>query len=196
MIATEYWQKQWVERIKDNRTLKLNKPKRDKIQSFLSGFNLDGLKKLDLGCGPCHHAIVQRWRDYTGVDLSEKATEFGKEMMPWNEFYCMPIMDIPEKKYDVFLALDALEHIELTKELAEKIRRMSNPGAIFLGNVPTVNFCFHHEEHEHNMDYAILSEFLIQCGFPIIRTECFYTEGTQKGKTVYLPFLLFFGEQL
>jgi 2-polyprenyl-3-methyl-5-hydroxy-6-metoxy-1,4-benzoquinol methylase len=192
----EYWQDSWTKRIKDEHTIKLNLAKKDKIKQFLDGFHFNGLKKLDIGCGPCHHAIMQKWDNYTGVDYSEKALDFARKALPSARFYNMDILDIPEEKYDVFMAFDTLEHIDITDALVKKIRILSSESAVFIGNIPLTKFTIHDDNVEHLIDYNMLSDFLIRCGFPLIRTESFYTKGRTFNKSlVFLPFMLFFAEK-
>jgi len=192
----QYWQDSWSKRIKSEHTIKLNLAKKDKIQQFLGQFHFNGLKKLDIGCGPCHHAILQKWDNYTGVDFSDKAIEFAKKALPNARFYNMDILDIPEEQYDVIMAFDTLEHVEITDALVEKIKKISAPDAIFIGNIPLTKFTIHDDNVEHLIDYNKLSDFLIACKFPIIRTESFYTKGRTFNKSlVFLPFMLFYAER-
>lgn len=194
--TAEYWEESWKSRVKDENSVVVNKAKFDKIIQFLRQFDLKGLKKLDIGCGPCQHAITLGWDNYTGVDLSCKALSFAEKKLPNAKFFLGSVLDIPEEKYDVICAFDALEHIELSDKLAEKIKRLSHDKTIIIGNSPTTNFTIHDETIEHDFTYKILLDFMINCGFPILRTETFYTKGKTFNKSVvWLPFLLFCAER-
>ena len=196
--AVKYWQDSWKSRIKDEGSLILNSEKKGHIQEFLNNFHFNGMSKLDIGCGPCHHAVLQQWDNYTGVDLSEAAIAWARNRMPGATLICGDVLDLPEdKEYEVIMTWDTFEHITLDERLAAKIRKVAAPNAIIIGNIPLTKFTIHSKEFEHHIDYTMLADFLIACGFPLIRTECFYTRARTKNKTdVWLPFLLFLAQRM
>ena len=193
----EFWAKEWDKRIDvDTDKLIFNEQKRKRIHHFLKRFNLNGEKILDVGCGVGQFNIEFKWKNWTGVDLSETAIQYGKSKRPESNYMLMDVLDLPEdKKFDVFMAWDSLEHIDLTMELANKIDRLSHKGSFFIGNVPTQYFT-EAEECEHEMNYEILHRFLINCGYFTISTTTHYSKGSVVGKNgktkrMLYPFLLF-----
>ena len=198
--SAEYWEDEWVKRIGDGSQVTFYEQKRLRIIDFIKKFNLSNKSILDIGCGIGQFNLHFKWTDYTGVDLSVKAIEHGKEHCPDSNYHLIDINHFPEdRKYNVLTAWDSFEHIELTDNLANKLNRLTDDGSMILGNVPTMHFS-EAEEHEHEMDCKILTDFLMKAGFKRIHTYTHYTLGSvmklKGGKVVsktphYYPFLLF-----
>jgi hypothetical protein len=99
------------------------------------------MKKLEIGCGECIHVrslgrFCAEWKqDYVGIDVSEyiiqRAKEFGVEAYAGDfltfDFNC---------KFNLFLFLDVLEHMEDWKLIAKKVRQLALDDLVIIGNVP------------------------------------------------------------
>ena len=135
------WDSHWTKRVLT-----------DKVQRNVGKFNilLDALwhrnyyapfEKLDIGCGPGSHALhlgqfnpywIMKW---TGVDLAEsgiaKAKEGGLNAIQGN-IYEMTF----DKRFELFLLLDSLEHFEDHEALAEKVKELAADDYFIFGNCP------------------------------------------------------------
>ncbi len=147
---------------------------------------------LDVGCGPAVHSRMLSdtlvcWREnYTGIDISETAIASAK-----TQGLNVEVADIhffqPDTKYELFLFLDSLEHIEDLELLAEKVKSLAAPKFTIFGNVPLCQESHPHEAGaEYPMNIEILKIFLLNCGLTRIPLEEVYGI---KG----LPFLVFEG---
>lgn len=197
--AAEYWDSEWAKRT-DGDVLVFNEQKRRHISNYLKLFDIGDGSILDIGCGIGQFNIEFGWKNYTGIDLSPHAIQYGLSMRQDSKYICGNVLNLPEnEKYDWFMAWDSLEHMNLDGDLAAKIDSLSHKKSVFLGNVPTAFFS-EAGEFEHEMNYDILKRFLINCGYLMINTSTFYTKGVrtikyqngskEKKKCLY-PFLLF-----
>ena len=132
-----------------------------------------GREKFEIGCGTGVHANYMSayypcWRTmWTGIDLAESAIAKAKSFGLNAE-----VADIYEyktdKKFQVFLMLDSLEHHEHHDLLADKIRELADDkkGYTIFGNIPLYPCDLHLEGgYERPMDIHILAEFLKNAGF-------------------------------
>jgi len=196
-----YWDKEWLARTTGDQ-YKCNWQKFQTLVAYIHQFDKPEYKKLDIGCGVAPHAIALNWNtpNYTGIDLSDTGIESAKKKLPKANLISGNICELDLKdKYDIFLALDSLEHFPLAdlKKLASKIRTWSKPSSIFIGNIPMYNADLQDDavraKVEFPMNYEILSSFLVRAGFPDITTRQYYTEGHIEGtsKSAWLPYMLF-----
>lgn len=114
---------------------------------------------LDLGCGP---AYFSRFYRYTGIDCS----------IP-SEFSCGSIIkarieDVKlDKKYDVILALDILEHLEDDRVICRYLRNNLKDNGIAIVTVPAYQWlfsehdrvCRHYRRYSKKQLKDLLSEF-------------------------------------
>ena len=106
---------------------------------------------LDASCGSCYGTslLSMRATHVMGVNLDANQIDFGKE---WFKFYC-PVelkqmdlcKDFPDKKFDVVVSLETVEHLADYKPFLEKIKAsLRNEKGIFVFSVPrTVITCYH-----------------------------------------------------
>lgn len=161
MKADEYWNKEWTRRRSGVCKPLMNRNKMAKIVYELATRSyLDKLYKLDVGCGTGIHAMLlagysMGWRErYTGIDLSEKATEYGREY-GFNTI-CGDFLTYDfGRKFNCFLLLDSLEHFLDHESLAKKIVELAEPSSVVIANVPL--FCLSHA-NEANMERPVAPE--------------------------------------
>jgi len=71
--------------------------------------------------------------------------------------------DFGEQRFDLFLFLDSLEHMENLKAISQKVRAIAADGFIIFGNVPL--YPSHHDTMaEYPMNINILKQFIYDCG--------------------------------
>ena len=168
-----YWDKIWTKRIDGNYVMH-NSQKRKVLLNILKNRNYKGKEIMEVGCGTAIHAMLLSavdpyWQDHwTGVDLSERAVNFARER-GFNA-HCADFLDFSPpanspQKFDVFLFLDSMEHLENLDEIANRVRIFSNPKYIVFGNVPL--YQSEHEKDggfERHMDIHVVCDFLKKCG--------------------------------
>lgn len=83
---------------------------------------------LDLGCGPGNFAEVlhdKGYKNYLGIDFSEVCVQQARERIPDFEFVVGDLYDgeVQEifDRYDVFICIETLEHLERDLEVVEAI---------------------------------------------------------------------------
>lgn len=160
--------------------------------------DLKGKRKLEIGAGCCHIANVLKWDNYTAIDLSEAGFKAFPNNLGWSFIHDDVATHHYDGVYDTIIALDSLEHIPLTNELAHKIKSISHSETEFIGNVPLVNSQHNlTEDIEHEMSLDILDEFLVEAGFVRSVYQKYWTKAkmqTKEGKFkgyVYYPFCFF-----
>jgi SAM-dependent methyltransferase len=140
-----WWDAHWNTRI-DGEAVFLNGEKLKYVVGRLWALPwLIKAKKLDIGCGPCNHAIIigkwcNEWiKNYKGIDYCETAISYAtRRGINVEQIDIVRYAAISEDKYDTFLLLDTLEHIEDYAATAAAIASLSKPATeprIF-GNVP------------------------------------------------------------
>ena len=155
---SKYWDTTWDGRIGKNGSIRMNGEKiKIVINSLRQRIEFIGREKFEIGCG-----TGTMW---TGIDLAESAVKQAKKFGLNAE-----VADIYEytsdKKFQVFLMLESLEHHEHHDLLADKIRELaSEKGYSIFGNIPLYS-CDLHEEggYERPMDIHILCAFLQNAG--------------------------------
>lgn len=171
MTPGEYWDTEWRSRISGG-SVKINVEKGGRIINELCKrpYYIDK-EKLDVGCGPSYHArhmagMMTGWIDkYTGIDLSPSVIERSRKA--GLNVICGDIFGLTEeKKYDLFLFLDSLEHIKERDLLAEKVRKLAAKGFMIFGNIP-LYLSLHEvdgEKFENTMNFDKLVRFVNICG--------------------------------
>jgi len=193
MTVDEYWSKSLADKCKSG-YLNVCGDKYRVILEKLDQYNLKDAKILEIGCGYCHFAFHYKWKDYTGLDISNVGLLHAQKHLPKAKFIHGELgMFKPKEKYDVILALDSLEHIPLGWDEVSAIVDGSHSDTIFIGNVPLVRS--NHQKHElieHEMNEMILRKFLYKCRFFNIKSEIYLVAGIEKDlKVTMCPFLFF-----
>lgn len=171
-MIKNYWDAEWKSRIKSNGLVQMNMHKLDQIVNELNKRLLYGpMKKLDIGCGCGVHAATlcqfnPWWKErWMGLDRSSvainKAKSFGLTAIKKD------IRDFEtDERFELFLLLDTLEHLEDRIAVAEKIKQLAVDGRYYIfGNVPlyTSNIT-----HAANVEWPIqpsdVVEFLMAAG--------------------------------
>lgn len=187
----KYWNESLGKRIRPN-GFECNKEKWRIVAKILKKHPIEGLTKLELGCGTGHYAKNYGWDKYTGIDISDVGIKYAKRINSGRTFIQTPCEDFkPKEKYDVIIAMDSLEHIPFTRKFIQMIRSASHDKTFFIGNVPMAMFSQHCPNTEHKMDFNILNNFLVQCYFPHVFMETYYLTGVYKSERIFLPMMFF-----
>ncbi len=169
--AVPYWDTQWEKRTQNG--IQLNVKKAYKLLGkFMEKEYYEKLEKLDIGCGLghiCRYVSMFGQPEfenyYTGIDESKVAIDFGKKH--GLNVVCGDILKYEfDKKFDAFLLLDSLEHIEDHLGLANKIRSLAKDRYYIVGNIPLYQSDHVNEMggFEHEMNSHKLTTFLHNCG--------------------------------
>jgi len=164
-----YWDKTWSERIVDKNSVKMNTEKLEYLIAILSTLpRYTSLRKADIGCGTGMHALRMRkifrgWDgNWTGFDLAQSAIDWAKSH--GLNAHCADFSSFDHQdKYDLFLFLDSLEHIEDEDAVVETIKRTGNKGFRIFGNIP-LYLSSHDGGFERAMNIEVLMKFLFKCG--------------------------------
>lgn len=141
-LQAGYWEQEWAGRASSEK-IKMNLGKvRVLINQLWSRAPYAVMEKLDIGCGTGVHAhILSRYSPYwkerwTGLDLSpvavERAKGFGLNAKVQNFFE----YDGDGKRYELFLLLDTMEHIDDHERLGSKIKELAYSEYVIFGNIP------------------------------------------------------------
>ena len=97
-------------------------------------------KIIDIGCGKGHylkHLLSKGYNDILGVEFSKSCAEQHlKELPHVNADFIMYSQTIEDKKYDMCLCMDVLEHIPYDKieTMVESISRIGNNAVLGIAN--------------------------------------------------------------
>ena len=96
---------------------------------------------LDIGCGngALTYDVAKKAKIVTGIDLNEKNIKIAKDKFSRkniNYVFGDALTDLPDKKYDVIILSNVLEHIEKRAEFLRSIKKLSSK---FLIRVPMMN---------------------------------------------------------
>jgi SAM-dependent methyltransferase len=101
------------------------------IINILRSLPLEGVKILDLGCGPGWYTEkLAEFGQVTGIDLSPEAIAEAKARAPHITFlegdiYQMPL---PEATFDVVISQEVLSHVENQAKYIERAAQVLKPG--------------------------------------------------------------------
>lgn len=99
---------------------------------------------LDIGCGKGDwlFAASQEQAKPFGIDLSSKAIEVCKSIMPQGEFHITPAEELPfeNDKFHLVSCLGSLEHFINPKQAIQEMVRVAKNDARFLILVPNADF--------------------------------------------------------
>jgi len=185
MTPEEHWDNEWNKRIKDNHhSVMRNVEKLGKIiYELCKRSEYRKMGKIEIGCGPASHVLHLRnifkdWdKTFTGIDLSKVAVEYGKAH-GLNMIHGDFLEYQTDKKYDVFIFLDSLEHIFDHQKLAEKIKELASPKYYIVGNVPLYPNAYNKDpglEREMNID--VLMKFMRNSGLACFTTDIYGVYG-------------------
>jgi len=128
------------------------------------------MRKLDVGCGTTFHAarlsqLCPEWgRTYYGIDISSKAVEIAKTLLlnvEQQDFYTWKT----SKRFELFMFMDTLEHLEDHGLVARKILELATPSFNVFGNIPLYQSAHGVEGgFERPMDINALISFLGKLG--------------------------------
>jgi SAM-dependent methyltransferase len=103
-----------------------------------------GQQVLDVACGKGEWllAVNKLGAEPAGIDISHKAIDICKIILPHGEFYIGPAENLPfkDKRFHVVTCLGALEHFLDPKKALNEMVRTAKDDAIFLLLVPNENF--------------------------------------------------------
>ena len=171
---TKYWHETWAGRIKPGKDggVAFNGEKFEiLIKALWKRLEFIGLEKFEIGCGTGFHAqtmatLYPCWRTmWTGVDLAESAVEKAKSF-GLNAEVANVYEYTSDKKFELFLMLDTLEHFEHHDLLGAKIKELAAEKYMIFGNIPLYP-SYPHEKggYERPMNIHELAKFLRFAGF-------------------------------
>lgn len=142
-IHDYWWRQAWLdtyskfkERIDLNYTEKLR---------FLED-KVDGRKLLDVGCGCGFFLSVakrEKW-DAVGVDISQPAIEYAKNVLGLNVFLStVPEAHFPDNYFDLITMWDVLEHLDEPFELMSELRRILKLNGFLVIETPNAKSLIH-----------------------------------------------------
>ena len=137
---------------------------------------------LDLGCGPGQFGAMlydKGFRQYCGVDFSNKCIERAKQNCPAFEFIVANILEtdvLESRDYDCLVALEFLEHVEADLAVLRRVKA----GAKFFGAVPS----FPSVSHVRTFSSAAEVESRYGALFSSLRVDTFQLDA--KGARFYL----------
>ncbi len=172
-----YWDEFHSGRLKDE-TLFYYKPKFDQIAEFVKSVEWVVEKpKLEVGCGSGLYAYLLNemfpgWSDdYLGIDSSEKSVEIA------NKYFKLDIRQADiydfrvDKKFDLFVFWDVLEHIEHHDKLSESMVALGSEDFSIIGNIPL--YLSTHGGFERPMDIDVVKRFGRMCGLNKIKDRIY-----------------------
>jgi len=183
MSIVEYWDEKWRQRIRGDSVI-LNLAKAHYLLRYLwKKIDWFPLEKLEVGCGSCYHAKIisntcKEWLDkYTGIDLSPEAVK-SAQRFGVNAIVADITTFESDRKYELFIFMDVLEHIEDHKATAEAVRRLAADRYYIFGNVPL--YRSKHETEggfERPMNISVLSAFIKSCGIEAFTHHIYGIDG-------------------
>jgi len=166
METPEFWDKTWDKRIKDD-GIRHNIPKFNRlIKKLWEKYKFAPMEKLDIGCGPATHAILLAqynpfWKDrWTGIDLSRRALSVPRSL-GFNASHGSIFDFQSDKKFELFLFLDSLEHMQDHVALGKKIKELADDKYVVFGNVPLY---LSDSGEERVINVSIVGDFLKSAG--------------------------------
>ena len=173
-----FWDEFHTKRLNGNELIYM-KPKFDKIAEFVKCTGkIINKPKLEIGCGSGLYAhllndIFPGWTaDYVGIDSSKKSVEIAQ-----GHFENLDIREADvhnfriDRKFDLFVFWDVLEHIEHHDKLAETVKALGNEGFSIIGNIPL--YLSKHGGFERPMDIDELKKFTDMCGLKKIKANIY-----------------------
>ena len=141
-LSGEEYDSQW-NRLED--FIKYNPGARHRRRIILSLIkDLSFSNIADIGCGLgellifLKENIKQKEISYTGLDFAEETLKKNKKSLPWAEFEYMDVTNAPiNKKYDLIICSEVIEHIEDQKEAFKNIAKTVNPDGHLILTTPT-----------------------------------------------------------
>jgi len=159
------------------------------FQKIASQVTLDD-SVLDVGCGVGVLLDVLRplCREVAGLDISPKAIEILKSKGIQGKVGTLPILDFPDKSFDVVVATETLEHLDDPEFLIREMRRVARKKVII--SVPN-NTLGPGVEKEHRQIFtkSRLNEMLSKY-FTKVEIEDFRDEFKTPNVNISLPTLL------
>lgn len=126
---------------------------REDVVGFLGKYiEKSGLKPqsaLEIGCSGGGTGVLCKERlgvkFYAGLELMPEAAEEARQRLDWvgqgniEEMIAEDRLgELPDRKYDLLLFLDVLEHLYNPWKVLEVTSKMLNPGGLLVGSIPNV----------------------------------------------------------
>jgi SAM-dependent methyltransferase len=114
---------------------------------------------LDAGCGTGRNLIeFGPLGEAEGVDFSDEAVAFCHERgLHGVRKARLEELPFPERRFDLILATDVIEHLDDDRRALSELRRVAAPGARLIVTVPAYNWLWsrHDESHHHRRRYTM-----------------------------------------
>jgi len=157
-----YWDKLYQTEISGN-VLRTD----DKLSEIIDLFNT-ARSILDFGTGTGANVYklsrMLSGKHFTLVDHSESAIEFARRMLPVddkNAFeFATRLKDVENRKFDLIMLIEVLEHIRDYESLIESLWQMLEPDGILLISVPVKGWRDRNREHINKFTIASMFHLL------------------------------------
>lgn len=98
-------------------------------------------KILEIGCGKGEFYEYLKPKNYTGVDISQKAVAYNKSrFFDANFMQCLPsLLSFKDNTFDIVVAIEVLEHADNLEVFAKEVKRVLKVGGKFIAITPYKN---------------------------------------------------------
>lgn len=128
---------------------------------------------LDVGCGTGGNLpLLQRWGAVKGVDISEQALRFCREI-GFTDLHQLSAdkLTFIEESFDLVTAFDLLEHLDDDSKTLKELFRVCKKGGMLMLTVPAYQFLWSEHDiflrHKRRYSADILSKKVREAGFKI-----------------------------
>ena len=119
------------------------------LEKYVKAKGLKPQSALEIGCGGGKTGKMLKERlgldYYAGVELMPEAAAQAKENIDWvmqgNVEEMIPegrMGELPDRKYDLLLYLDVLEHLYNPWKVLEVTSKLLKPGGLLIGSIPNI----------------------------------------------------------
>ncbi len=100
-------------------------------------------KILEIGCAIgklCHELSIKGFDDVVGIDISERAIQYGKAKYPHLALHSYEGSDLSflEGNFDICLSFDVVEHIPDINRHFQSVIKILNPSGKYLFQTPNI----------------------------------------------------------
>ena len=115
------------------------------LQKYIRAKNL---RVLDVGCGTGAIMEFVKRKGFVvfGIDVDQVALEYCRSKGLEVGSGLATKIGFPDDTFDIVLALDVLEHVQVDREAVQEIQRILKKGGIFIASVPAHRFLWSYHD--------------------------------------------------